>query len=111
MTVEQAVATVAGGFLFPFLIRMFWGKLVDHFGPIGGWMAAGMIVGTSWTINHGTGLITQSGTVWIDMGLAAGVGLLVASTVRGGKLSKAIPNLGAALLGGLLAGLILSFFL
>lgn len=111
MTIQQAIATIAGGFLFPFLIRLTWGKLVDHFGPIGGWMAAGFIVGTAWAINHGTGLIFQSGTVWVDMGLAAGVGLLVASALRGGKVSKAMPNIFAALVGGIIGGLILSFFL
>lgn len=111
MTIQQALATIAGGFLFPFLIRLAWGKLVDHFGPIGGWMAAGCIVGTTWAINHGTGLITQSGTVWIDMGLAAGVGLLVASAVRGGKVDKAVPNVLAALVGGIIGGLLLSFYL
>lgn len=111
MTIQQAIATIAGGFLFPFLIRLAWGKLVDHFGPIGGWMAAGFIVGTTWSINHGTGLITQSGGVWIDMGLAAGVGLLVASVTRGGKLDKALPNIAAALVGGIIGGLLLSFYL
>lgn len=111
MTIQQVLATIAGGFLFPFFIRLAWGKLVDHFGPIGGWMAAGCIVGTTWAINHGTGLITQSGTVWIDMGLAAGVGLLVASAVRGGKVDKAVPNILAALVGGIIGGLLLSFYL
>jgi hypothetical protein len=56
-------------------------------------------------------LITQSGTAWIDMGLAAGVGLLTASTLGGGKFSKAVPNIVAALLGGIVGGLLLSFFL
>lgn len=111
MTIQQAIATIAGGFLFPFLIRLTWGKLVDHFGPIGGWMAAGFIVGTTWAINHGTGLIFQSGSVWVDMGLTAGVGLLVASALRGGKVSKAMPNVVAALVGGIIGGLLLSFFL
>jgi outer membrane lipoprotein SlyB len=45
------------------------------------------------------------------MGLAAGVGLIVASTVSGGKFSKAVPNILAAIVGGILGGLILSFFL
>jgi uncharacterized membrane protein (UPF0136 family) len=77
-------------------------------------MAAGFIVGTTWALNHAAGLISQSGgdrNVWIDMGLAAGVGLLVASTLRGGKFVKAVPNIVAALVGGVLGGLILSFFL
>lgn len=111
MTLTHAVATIVGAAIFPFLLRLLWGKLCENFGPIGGWMAAGLIVGTTWTLNHSMGLIVQSGTVWVDMGLAAGFGLLTASTLRGGKLGKAVPNLVAALVGGILGGLILSFVL
>jgi hypothetical protein len=105
------IATVFGGFLFPFLIALMWGKLVENFGVFGGWMAAAFIVGTVWAINHGTGMITQSGGSWVDMGLAAGVGLITASTVGGGNFGKAVPNILAAIVGGVLGGLILSFFL
>jgi len=111
MKIELAVATIVGAAIFPFLIRILWGKLCETFGPIGGWMAAGFIVGTTWTLNHLMGLITQSGDAWIDMGLAAGVGLLVASTLAGGKITKAVPNIVAAIVAGVLGGLILSFFL
>lgn len=110
MTLTLALATIVGGFLFPFYIRLIWGKLVENFGPIGGFMAALFIVGTVWAINHGTGMITQTGG-WIDMGFAAGIGLLTASVVRGGSFAKAVPNLVAAVLGGALAGLVLSFYL
>ena len=67
MTFPKIISTIAGGFIFPFLIRLLWGKLVDNFGAIGGWIAGGFIVGTTWTLNHGVGLIYQSGAAWIDM--------------------------------------------
>jgi hypothetical protein len=111
MTFQLAIATIVGGFLFPFLIRMYWGPLVDKFGPAGGFMAAAFLVGTAWALNHGVGLITQSGPVWVDMGFAAGIGLCVATTILGGKFSKAIPQICAALVGGTLAGFILSIVL
>jgi len=111
MKLELAVATIVGAAIFPFLIRILWGKLCETFGPIGGWMAAGFIVGTTWTLNHYMNLIAQSGDAWIDMGLAAGVGLLTASTLAGGKFSKAVPNIVAALVAGVLGGLLLSFIL
>ena len=111
MTIQQAIATIVGAFIFPFVIRLMWGKMVEHWGAIGGWMAASMIVGTIWTLNHGVGLMTQSGAVWVDMGLAAGIGLFVASAARGGKVGEATNNLLAALVGGILGGLILSFIL
>ncbi|HEP1819267.1 TPA: hypothetical protein VB845_001075 [Streptococcus suis] len=111
MTIQQAVATLVGAFVFPFVIRLTWGKMVEHFGPIGGWLAASMVVGTVWCLNHGVGLMSQSGDAWVDMGLAAGVGVFVASAARGGKVGKATNNILAALVGGILGGLILSFFL
>lgn len=80
--------------------------------PPGSSMAAAFIVGTTWSLNHGTGMIVQSeGGAWIDMAFAAASGLLVASVVRGGSASKAMPNLLAALVGGILGGLALSFYL
>lgn len=113
MTIGQAIATVFGGFLFPFMIRMIWGKMVDEWGAIGGWMCAAFIVGTVWAINHGleNPMITQSGGVWIDMAVAAGTGVYVASVARGGKVKGSLVNLGAALVGGIVGGLLLSFFL
>lgn len=112
MTIQQAIATIVGAAIFPFLIRLLWGKLVENFGPFGGFMAAGWIVGTTWCLNHWTGMITQSADgAWVDMGLAAGIGLLVASVLRGGKFGKAVPNVVAAIVGGVLGGLVLSFYL
>ncbi|WP_124059071.1 Lin0368 family putative glycerol transporter subunit [Vaginisenegalia massiliensis] len=107
MTLQLGLATVIGAAIFPFVVRMIWGEMVEKFGPIGGWLAATFIVGTIWALNHGsaTPLIHQTGA-WVDQGLAVGVGVLFASSLRGGKIKKAIPNIVAALLGGALAGLI-----
>lgn len=110
MTVKLAIATMAGGFLFPFLIRMVWGKMVEEWGPIGGWTAAGFLVGTAWAINHGVGMIHQTGA-WIDQAWAAGIGLIVATCILGLKFKKAVPNIIGSILGGILGGFILSLFL
>ena len=46
------------------------------------------------------------------MGLAAGVGLLVASLVTGGEFDKhTTRNIAAAIIGGIIAGLVLNFAL
>lgn len=113
MSVGIVVTTIAGGFLFPFLIRMMWGKMVENWGAIGGWMAAAFIVGTVWTINHGieTPLIHQSGGAWIDMAWAAGIGVFVASALTGGKISKSLTNVSAAVVGGIIGGFLLSLIL
>lgn len=113
MTIQLAIATLIGGFIFPFVIRMAWGRMVDNWGPIGGWMAAAFIVGTVWCINHGiaTPMITQSGTVWVDQGLAAGVGVWVASALTGGSKCKSVKNIVAAVSAGIVGGYVLSLFL
>lgn len=109
MTAGLALTTVVGGFLFPFAIRMMWGKMVESWGPAGGFMAAAFIVGTVWTINHGLAqpLIKQTGA-WVDMAWAAGIGLIPATMVLGGKLSKAWTNILAAITGGIIGGFLLA---
>lgn len=108
MTIANVITTFAGAFIFPFLIRLCWGKMCDAWGPIGGWMAAGFIVGTTWTLTHGIPFIIQSGDAWIDMAWAAAVGLFVASAMSGDNVSKGLVNGGMALIGGTIGGFILS---
>ncbi len=109
MTFANMITTFAGAFIFPFLIRLLWGKMCDSWGAVGGWMAAGFIVGTAWTLNHGVGLMVQSGSAWIDMAWAAAAGLFVASAASGDDIGKGFINVIFALIGGTLGGLILSF--
>ena len=107
MSFTQIVTTFSGAFIFPFLIRLVWGQMVEDWGTIGGWMAAGFIVGTTWAINHGVGLIVQTGA-WVDMAWAAGIGLFVASALAGDNFQKGLVNVFFALVGGTLGGFILS---
>lgn len=108
MTVNQMITTFAGAFIFPFLITLCWGKMVKAWGPIGGWMAGGFIVGTTWALNHGFGMIYQSGGAWVDMAWAAGVGLLAGAVYRGASLKKSMPTILYSVLGGALGAFILS---
>lgn len=108
MTMQQIITTFAGAFIFPFLIRLVWGRLCDTFGPIGGWLAGAFVVGLTWTLNHGVGLIHQTGTAWIDMAWAAGTGLFTASALSGDNVGKGLVNYMFAIIGGLLGGYILS---
>lgn len=108
MTMSLAISTFAGAFIFPFLIRLLWGKFVDDWGAIGGWMAAGFIVGTTWCLNHGVGMIHQTGAAWIDMAFAAAAGLFVASCMGGDCLKKGSVDATFAIVGGILGGFILS---
>lgn len=108
MTLTLGLATFSGGFIFAFLIRVVWGELGEKFGAIGTWLAAGFIVGLSWTLNHGAGLIYQTGA-WVDMAYAAGAGLFFASAiVDKANVKKGLVNIFFAIIGGLLGGYLLS---
>ncbi|MEJ8552701.1 Lin0368 family putative glycerol transporter subunit [Tepidibacter sp. Z1-5] len=113
MTIKLAIGTFVGAFIFPFMIRLVWGNLVEDFGPIGGWMAAAFIVGLCWTLNHGVGAIHQmDGGAWIDMAWAAGIGLWAAAIVADkADVGKSIPTMVCSLIGGTLGGFFLSTFL
>ena len=111
MSGQAIITTILGAFLFPIFLRLFWGRLVNKFGAIGGFLAAIIIVGTIWVINHGIDnhLIQQSGSTWIDMAWAAAIGVFTASVVSGGKIRKSFANINAAVIGGILGGIALVF--
>jgi hypothetical protein len=81
--------------------------MVEDWGSIGGWMAAGFIVVPSWTLNHGVGMIVQTGA-WIDMAWAAGIGLFIASALCGDCIKVGTKNVIYLIIGGILGGIILS---
>lgn len=111
MSGQAIITTILGAFLFPLLIRLFWGRLANKFGAIGGFLASLIIVGTIWIINHGTEyhLIQQSGSGWIDMAWAAAIGIFTASVVAGGKIKKSFVNISAGIVGGILGAVFLVF--
>lgn len=108
MGLPQIITTLAGAFIFPFVIRLVWGRYVAETGIVGGILAGGFIVGTTWMLNHGVGLIFQSGTAWVDMAFAAGPGLFVASALAGDDVGKGAVDFLFAIIGGILAGVIIT---
>ena len=113
MSIQAIITTILWAFLFPIFLRLFWGRLVNKLGAIGGFLAALVIVGTIWVINHGmeNHLIQQSGSGWIDMAWAAAIGVFTASVVAGGKIEKSFSNIGAAVVGGVIGGIVIIFML
>lgn len=108
MTGQLAITTFVGAFTFPFLLRILFGDFVDKFGPIGGWLAASFVIGTTWAMNHGVGLIHQTGA-WVDMGYAAGFGLFAGNlVVDKADLGKGLVTMVEAIIGGLLAAFVIS---
>ena len=97
------------GFLFTFLIQIFWGRLVNQFGAFGGILSGTFISGSVWIISHGLSkpLIYQSGSIWIDMAWAPAIGGITFSILNGHSLKKAFPNFLAAISGGICAGMLI----
>lgn len=86
----------------------------SHAGFVGDGMlqTAVLIIGPMWYLNHYRGLIYDAlDSGFVDMGLAAGGGVLSADVVGGNSLGKATPKIVAILIGGTFARLILSFIL
>lgn len=109
MGLQEALLTIIGSFVFTFLVLTLWGRLVNSVGPVGGYIAALMIPGTMWILNHGikNHFIYQTGSVWIDMAWAVGIGVCVSSKIKGKKIFKAKNTIIAAIAGGLLGAVIL----
>ncbi|MEX2805544.1 hypothetical protein AB3329_10665 [Streptococcus sp. H31] len=110
MTISQILLTVLGGFALPFAVLLIWGRLVLKWHALGGFMAALVIIGPIWLLNHGipAAFIKQAGPVFIDMGLATDVGVYVHGLLAGGKIKQSWLNVLAALFGGILAGFVLN---
>lgn len=113
MTWFSFLSTVLGGFILPFLIILIWGPLVNRFGAKGGWLAAFLIIGPVWLLNHGLkqSLIVQQSSVFVDMGLATAVGVFVYNSITQGQIKASLFYVFAAVLGGLLAGILLYAFI
>lgn len=107
--VAAAITTIAGGFVFGFIIAKLWGPLVENVGILGGFVAAAFIVGGMWTVNHGAGFVVQGvNAPWVDQAWSAFWGLFVASWFLGGNVKEALPSLFYSIIGGTLGGFILA---
>lgn len=125
--------TIFGAFCVAFVVIISWGKLVEDFGPLGGMLAAAIIIGTFWILNHKLpgfgihpeqlqgadgnnmqfGLIHQGayGTApWVDMGWAIFAGLWICSLLdskkdeRLGLVAESMPRALAVAVGGIIGG-------
>ncbi len=55
MIINNIITTVLGAMMFPFLIIITWDRGGEEVGLFGGIV----LVGSSWLVNHGFGLIVQ----------------------------------------------------
>lgn len=129
------ITSIFGAFAVTFTVLMCWPKLVKDFGPIGGFMAAAVIIGTFWLVNHklpgfgfSTGLLTDVNNLpmqfsmihqgnrgsapWVDMGWAIAIGFVFADVLcakkgtRTSLLKEAFPRWVVIILGGIAGGIL-----
>jgi len=101
-----ALRSIIGYMFAGLLVGGVWGAFGAH-GIFGGYLAAIIIIGPMWFMNHYIGLIKQDeNAAWVDMAL----GIAVACTMRdvflngGSTLVDALPTLGLVLLGAVIGG-------
>lgn len=129
------LTSIFGAFAVTFTVLMCWPKLVKDFGAIGGFMAAALIIGTFWIVNHklpgfgfSTGLLLDADSQpmqfslihqgdrgsapWVDMGWAIAIGFVVVDVLGAPKgsrvslLKEAFPRWIVILLGGIAGGVL-----
>lgn len=127
------ITAVFGAFCVSFVVLTAWPKLVRDFGPAGGMIAAALIIGTFWLLNHklpgfginpdqikdAAGNVMQYGLIhqgmrgaapWIDMGFAIASAFVVFGLLnapRGRRLSdmaEVSPRILTTLAGGAVGG-------
>jgi len=108
------ITTIFGASFVAFFIAVCWGKLIELYGPLGGIIGGGVIVGTFWVLNcklpgfgighdgfprppddvmggvYQYGLFVQTGP-WIDMGLAVFTGLFAVTFLERLRARKLDP--------------------
>jgi hypothetical protein len=109
MNLIQYILTFLGAFLFPVALLTVSEYLIKRWGVLGGFYHASIVIGTFWIVNHGLGLIHQSGPLWVDMAFAAFFGLMIHSKYQNYSLLKSLLNFASAILGAILASLLIVF--
>jgi len=129
------ITSIFGAFAVTFTVLLCWPKLVKDFGAKGGFIAAAVIIGTFWIVNHklpgygfSTGLLldmenlpmqfslihqgARGAAPWVDMGFAIAMGFVVADLLcapKGMRLSlakEAFPRWAVIILGGIVGGIL-----
>ena len=109
------IKSFIGYLLAGLVVILFWGKLVNIFGIIGGWIAGFSLVGPLWYFLHYKNFVSnKNGTVFIDMALAIAVGTVTLSVVKTktnlvGAILQSLPTFFILILGAAL-GIIFSIY-
>lgn len=91
------------------LVMAVWNGLSAAGGIFGGYLAAIILIGPLWFMNHYLNLVDNKDTAaFVDMGLAIGVCGIFRDTFMQGTeaLTGSLPTIGIAILGAIVAGLV-----
>ncbi|MBB6216317.1 hypothetical protein HNQ80_002416 [Anaerosolibacter carboniphilus] len=103
------IRTMIGGGIAGIFVMSVWGKFADSYGIAGGWIAALIIIGTMWFLNHHIGILhNPEEGAWVDMALAIGVCGTLRPVFSAGSITPlidSIPTLIVVILGGLAGGI------
>lgn len=97
------------------LVMTVWGWMAANYGMLGGVLAATLIIGPMWFMNHYVGLIHHDDdSAWVDMALGIAVTGVMrdvftfwfegGSAAAGSLFVDTLPTLGLVILGGILGG-------
>ncbi|WP_409300301.1 Lin0368 family putative glycerol transporter subunit [Peribacillus sp. SCS-155] len=91
------------------LVMSVWGAFATSYGIAGGYVAAIIIIGPMWYLNHYVGLIpNEDDAAFVDMAL----GIAICGTMRdvfmngGGALQSSLPTLSLVAIGAVAAGIV-----
>ena len=104
----KVLRAIIGGFIAATLINSSWGVFTEELGNIGGILAAAILVGTMWFLNHYIGLIpNKKNYAFVDMGIAIGIGCIVRDVIKVKDIQEVVasmPTLIFVILGGCVGG-------
>jgi len=102
----KLVSTAIGGAIIGALAFGIWPEMWKSYGIMGGWLAAAILVGISWYMNHWLGIVwNEPDRIWIDQGWAVCSAGIAWGMVRfNAQFVQALPTVVCCLIGGTLAG-------
>jgi hypothetical protein len=101
------LSTIIGGAVVGALVFGIWPEMWKSYGIAGGWLAAVMLIGVAWFMNHWLGVIENpAGKIWVDQGWSIAAAGVAWAVVRfDAAPSQAVGTVACIGLGGVLGGL------
>lgn len=91
------------------IVMSVWGAFSERYGIGGGWLAALIIIGPMWFLNHFLGLIKHDAdSAFVDMGLGIAFTGIFRDLFRTGfhNLIASVPTMVLVIVGAILGGLL-----